>query len=128
MWAAVNIFTLTQLYTHRYLKHMWKCGLYLHIIMGIFMLLIALLGLIYMMFYLGYKSDLTKTGWAWPLADNSIHAWLGYSVLLLMFYAAITGLIACRKRQNRVEEWNTVEIIRRKKIHRYLAYVVIITG
>lgn len=57
MWTAVNIFTLTQIYTHRYLKHMWRLGLYCHAIMGIFMLLIAVLGLIYMMFYLGYKSN-----------------------------------------------------------------------
>jgi len=100
MWTAVNIFTLTQIYTHRYLKHMWRLGLYCHVIMGILMLLIAVLGLIYMMFYLGYKSNATKTGWKNPLATNSIHCWLGYFTLLVMLSAAITGFLVCKKRQN----------------------------
>lgn len=128
MWTAVNIFTLTQIYTHRYLKQFWRVGLYLHVIMGICMLLIAISGLIYMMFYLGYKSNMKHTGWANPLAYNSVHVWLGYFTLIVMFIAAITGLLACRKRQNRIDEWNTAQIIRRKKLHRYLAYIVIITG
>lgn len=115
LWASWSLLALLQISSNRYLKGpFWKINMWIHRVVGTVMMAFTL--------GFGFKAW-NKLG---GKVINNAHSYFAFPVLLLVFFIAIGGVItrSCLRRQR----WNTRKALLMKKLHKYAAYFILVSG
>jgi flagellar biosynthesis protein FliQ len=104
MWTAWGIFGLLQIISNRYLMNLWRFHIWVHIISGIYILVISLVT--------GFLA-FSKTNWQ---VNNNSHDVIGIIVMSGVCVIVLLGFLG-RWLMNKLR-WHTNAALKIKKIHR----------